>query len=286
MAGDKKKGPGNASNEPKTAWSARGVSGIVPPGRRLTPPGEKRRARWSGSGINGIAPPGNQKPGEGPAAAWAIAKDKGVRPSTMTKRPAKGEELRPNRPTAGFLPDLSAADGDPKDWKSFLDIFAEHFKAAPIDSDNAEQLAQLIGQSHAPFEIMIGFTILSAFVGQDGERRRANQWALERGAKVFFNMSKRLDPSVRPPRGLVPRSVDPLFYSLPQAAFQIPYAYAVDAFGRVLELCRGDTNYDRKLLRFFRELRARFIERRSYGDREIAALFPWEEPSWAPHDEP
>ncbi|MFO0723873.1 MAG: hypothetical protein U1E65_08835 [Myxococcota bacterium] len=284
MATKDPKKTGGASGEPKSAWGARGVKGVVPPGRRLAKPEEKRRARWSASGVNGIAPPGKQKPGEGPADAWAIAKDKGIRPSQVGKKVAKGKELSPARPTVGFVPDLAVSAGDPKDWKSYLDLYADFFRDNPLQDDNAEALGQLIGQSHAPFPIMVGFTILSAWVGAEGDRRRTYQWALERGAKVYFNMAKRLDASVRPPRGLVPRSVDPLFYSLPQAAFQIPFAYGVDAFGHILELCRGDTNYDRKLLRFFREMRGRFVEKRSYGDKEIATMFPWDEPAWAPHD--
>ncbi len=270
---------------PKTSWSVNGVVGVVPPGRRLGEGGEKRRAIWSASGVAGIVPPGNTAPGEGPAARWAIAKSKGESP---TKLPAlKGKRgqspsLAPERPTAGFVPDLRAGGDDPKDLKAFLDLFAEAHGKIAIDAESAAQLAQLVGQSHAPFEILVAFTWLSAWVGADGQRRKEHQWALERGAKVFFNLAKRLDPTVRPPRGLVPKTVDPLFFDLPPTAFQLPYAYAVDAFLRLLELMRGDHVRNKKLIELAHQLYERFIEKRSFGDRGLSAMFPWKPPAWAP----
>lgn len=284
MAPPPKKGSPGAPEAPKTPWTARGVAGVVPPGRRLGEAGEKRRATWSASGVAGIQPPGNQKPGEGPAARWAIAKSKGESPTKLpVPKKGKGEpSLAPARATAGFVPDLRASDGDPKDLKTFLDLFAEAHGKIALDAEAASQLAQLVGQSHAPFEIMVAFTWLSAWVGSDGARRKEYQWALERGAKVYFNLAKRLDPTVRPPRGLVPKTVDPLFFDLPPTAFQFPYAYAVDAFMRVLELLRGDHVRNRKLIELAHTLYARFIEKRSFGDRALSAMFPWKPPAWAP----
>jgi len=172
-----KKGSPGAPEAPKTPWTARGVAGVVPPGRRLGEAGEKRRATWSASGVAGITPPGNQKPGEGPAARWAIAKSKGESPTKLAvPKKGKGEpSLAPARPTAGFVPDLRAAEGDPKDLKTFLDLFAEAHSKIALDAETASQLAQLVGQSHAPFEIMVAFTWLSAWVGSDGARRKEYQ---------------------------------------------------------------------------------------------------------------
>lgn len=267
MASGKKPASPDASAAP---WAARGVSGVVPPGRRLSEAAEKRRARWSASGVDGVAPPGNQEPGEGPAAEWVLRHQK------TQKRPGKPAL---GRPGAG-----AEAQGDPADLKTFLELFAEFFRTHPLDPENAQQLGQLIAQSHAPFEILIAFTILSAHVGTEGPQRKKHQWSLERGAKVFYNLAKRLDASVRPPRGLVPKTVDPLFFDLPRTAMQIPFAYATDAFLRTLELYRGDTNRDRLLMRFARQMRDRFIEHRTFGDQPLARLFPWNEPAWAPEE--
>ena len=286
-----KKPPAATPEAAKTGWSARGVTGIVPPGRRLGDAGEKRRAAWSGTNVVGVAPPGNQAADEGPAVRWAVAKSKGLDPNKReapggkkksNKQVASTETFEPNRPTAGFVPDLSASDNDPKDLKTFLDLFAEEFKNNAIDDESAKQLSQLVGQSHAPFEILIGFTILTAWVGTDGAKRKAEQWSLERGAKVYFNLAKRLDPNVRPPRGLVPKTVDPLFFDLPASTFQMPYAYSVDAYLRIMELCRADHVRNKKLVNFAHALYDRFIEKRSYGDRALTAMFPWTPPPWAP----
>ncbi len=295
MSDAKKKGARAA--EPTgdvTGWAARGVAGIVPPGRRLPGGSEKRRAAWSATGVEGIAPPGKQQPGEGPAALWAVAKDKGVRPSQLAagaraKRDAQqaAQAARASRTaaTAG-AGGAAAAPGDPRDLKTYLELIADHFRAHPLDEVAAGGLSQLVVQSHAPYEILVAFTILSAWVGTDAGRRKTHQWSLERGAKVFYNLAKRLDPSVRPPRGLVPKSVDPLFYDLPGVAFQLPYAYATDAFLRLLEVCRVEQHHDRLMLRLARTLRGRFIDGRRFGDRLLDGMFPWREPDWAPPDDP
>lgn len=280
---DKGKKPPAAADGPKTAWSARGVTGVVPPGRKFGEASEKRRAAWSATGVAGVKPPGNQEPDEGPAVKWAVAKSKGISPTKVAPvKKGAAPSLAPNRPTAGFVPDVNASSGDPKDLKAFLDIFAEEFKTNPVDNESAQQLSQLIGQSHAPFEILVAFTILTAWVGTDGARRKAEQWSLERGAKVYFNLAKRLDPNVRPPRGLVPKTVDPLFFDVPASAFQIPYAYVVDSYLRVMELCRSDHVRNKKLINFAHKLYDRFIEKRSYGDKPLTGLFPWKPPAWAP----
>ncbi|MCC7384651.1 MAG: hypothetical protein IT384_22575 [Deltaproteobacteria bacterium] len=274
MAPPKK--PAGAGKEPAAPWSARNVRGVTPPGRRVSPEGTPRRARWSASGVEGVAAPGTQEPGEGAVAEWLGRKTK-----PKKRRGRKGEAVGPGRPTAGFVPSPDAGADDPANLKIYVDQIIDFFRAHPPDDATSLQLGQLIAQSHAPFEILIGFAVLTAYAGNDNARRRKHQWALERGAKVFYNLSKRLDPSVRPPRGLVPRTVDPLFYDLPRTALQIPYAYATDAFLRVLELLRIDHNYDRRLIAFARELRARDHEARTFGDRALVALFPWEEPAWA-----
>ena len=85
------------------------------------------------------------------------------------------------------------------------------------------------------------------------------------------------------PRGLVPETVNALFYALPQAAYQIPYAYATHAFLRVMELLRDGSNpdMDDAIAALGHELYSRFIEGRSLGDKSLASMFPLELPDWA-----
>ena len=126
---------------------------------------------------------------------------------------------------------------------------------------------------------------LSALIAGDTEQRNRYARPLERGARAFFNLAMRLDSSVKPPRGLAPQRLDPIFYDVPKTAYQVPYAFATDAFVRILELLRGDLRHDRLLVGLARDLYQRFIASRSYGDRALSAMFPWQEPAWAPLDE-
>jgi hypothetical protein len=263
-------------------WAATGVRGITPPGRRLSKD-EKRPLRWSASGVRGVTPPGKLEPGKGPATDWTM-KRAGAAP-TRPKPGAKAGGPQPGeRVNAGFVPDVLAGGDDPKSFKVFLDELAAFFRDHKPDEAAMVHLAELIGQSHAPYEIIVGFTVLSALVGADKQLRSRYSWALERGAKAFYNLAMRLDPRVKPPRGLSPQRLDPIFYDLPATAYQIPYAFATDAFVRILDLVRGDIAHDRKLVAFARDLHARFVGRRSFGDKPLADLFPFDEPPWAPGD--
>lgn len=290
-------------DEPPWRRGVAGVKGVTPPGRRLGKPGDRRPNRWSATGVAGVTPPGAQSPGTGPATDWVLKKDKAARAlqkkqnqrafddakraAAKPEAPAAPPSFDPLRPGAGFAPDVFADVGDPGDLKAFLqnvnDFLAEH-RPHPQCADHFNQL---ITQSHAPFEIVVGFTILSAVVGRSSELRRKFALSLERGAKVFFNLARRLDPDVRPPRGLVPETVDALFYDLPATAMQIPYAFTTHAFLHQMTLLRGpdDPEYDEALVSFGESLWSRFIQGRAYGDTGLDAMFPWETPEWAPADD-
>ncbi|MCA9552513.1 MAG: hypothetical protein KC933_20945 [Myxococcales bacterium] len=271
-----------------------GVRGVVPPGRRLSK--DKRPSRWSASGVKGVVPPGNQKPGEGPVAEWLKDKGKAKRQAEKLNaraleaekkaaergKPSEGVEFDPMRPMAGFVPEVFADIGDPGDLKVFLQTINDFLTENRPDPTVAIHFNQVVNQSHAPFEIVVGFTVLSVLVGRSSELRRRFALSLERGAKAFFNLAGRLRTDVKPPRGLVPETVDAIFYDLPATAYQVPYAFATDAFVRLLELLRKDDDpeYDATLLEFARGLRERFIEGRSFGDTPLVRMFPDEVPEW------
>lgn len=284
-----------------------GVKGVVPPGRRLGAATERRPTRWSATGVKGVVPPGNLGPADGPGAEWAARRDKQQRLSHKknaraleeTKRaaqkkaalaasaPRKEVDFDPMRPMAGFKPEIFADVGDPNDLKAFLQAINEFLAEHRPNPLCAEHFNQLVNQSHAPFEIVVAFTVLSVLVGRSTELRRRFAMSLERGAKVFFNLAGRLDDDVKAPRGLVPETVDAIFYDLPATAYQFPYAFATAALLEQLSLLRkqDDEDYDRRLIDFGLSLRARFIEGRSFGDQGLDALFPWDLPEWAPPEE-
>lgn len=292
----KKKADEKKNAVPKSPWleGVEGVTGIIPPGRRLSPANERRPTRWSASGVVGVTPPGKQKPGEGAAAESAeklerkralklkeaqkaldAAKKK---PGTATKPAA------PDRPTAGFVGHAFDDVGDPLDLKSFLEQIAEIFKTVKPGAHALENLGELTMQSRAPYEIAVAFTILSVLVGKDSGLRRKYTPQLERGAKTFFNLAIRLNKNVKAPRGLNPQTMDAIFFDLPATAYQVPYAFATHAFCTLLELMRGDEDCDRALIQHATDLRARYIERRALGDRALKELFRWRVPDWAPEE--
>lgn len=322
MADDRGKKKGDKA-EAKSPWlvGVTGVTGIVPPGRRLSPITERRATKWSASGVSGVRPPGKQKPGEGPAAETAaklerklVLRDKaarkamdqakaaakpsvGAKPSAGPKPPAalgRGGGAKtpaafrdPGRPSAGFVPDAFASLRDPDDLKAYLELISEFFKGTPPGAHAGDNLAELILQSHAPYELVVAFTVLSSIVGKNASLRKRHTAPLERGAKAFFNLARRLNPNVKAPRGLVPETLDAIFYDLPQTAHQVPYAFATDALCRLLDLVRaGDEDSDLELIHFVEGLRTRFIDERSLGDQPLSRMFPWQLPEWAPEEEP
>lgn len=277
------------------------VKGVVPPGRRLSPVGERRSNKWSASGVTGVRPPGKQKVGENPGVTWASkeakAKDKALKATQRQleekkrgRKPGRpegkdaGEAFDPLRPMAGFVPDAFDDASDPDSLKAFLDQLGEFLTENRPNPEVAEHFSQLVLQSHAPYEIVVGFTVLNGLVGKSTPLRRRYSLALERGAKTFYNLAARMNGQLKAPRGLVPETVDALFYDLPAIAFQVPFAYATDAFLRMIDLIRDgtDLDFDRVLIKEARALRRRFIERRSFGDQPLSRMFPWEEPDWAP----
>lgn len=286
----------------KSPWlkGVAGVKGVVPPGRRLSKPADRRVSRWSASGVNGVVPPGANKPGEGPGTDWVkrqtkakkLSEKKNRRALEDTQRAAAKKksgprpeiEFDPMRPLAGYEPDIFADQQDPDDLRAFLASINEFLAEHRADATSADDFNQLVTQSHAPFEIIIGFTILSALVGRSTELRRRFSVPLERGAKVFFNLAGRLNHQIKAPRGLVPETVDAIFYDLPSTAYQFPYAFATAALLEQVSLLRkdDDEDYDRVLIEFAEAQRARFIEGRAFGDQSLESLFPWDLPDWAP----
>lgn len=301
---NKKKGPEKEAKA-VSPWleGVTGVTGVIPPGRRLSPLSERRATKWSASGVAGVRPPGKLKADEGPAAESAEKQErKRLLREKETKRAleaakAKKEaakknaqggkgapEVKPARPMRGFVPAPFADVRDPTDLKGFLEAIAEMFKTQKPGEDAMENLGEMIMQSRAPFDIAVAFTIISVLIGKDGALRRRYTPQLERGAKTFFNLSIRLNKNVKAPRGLNPETMDAIFYDLPATAFQVPFAFATDSFCRMTVLLRGDEECDRALVRNASELRDRYIEKRSLGDQSLARLFPWKVPEWAPED--
>lgn len=275
----------------------RGVTGVVPPGRKLAD--DPRRTKWSASGVSGVTPPGNQKPGEGPGVDWADRMKKGRATKKRDNRRALDkakqaaaknvdipDDFDPMRPMEGFIPNVFADLSDPEGMKSFLERISGFVGELELDGDVTEDVAALITQSHAPFQIVVGFTVLSALVGKNTAQRRRYGIALERGAKTFFNLAKRLKNDLKTPRGLVPETVDALFYDLPAAAYEVPYAYATDAFLHMMEILRDGTNeeLDAALTTFGEQLHERYIGRRSFGDQSLAGMFPYDPPEWTRPD--
>lgn len=284
--------------EPRSPWQ-RGtdVEGVVPPGRRLSDPSEARPAPWSASGVRGVTPPGRLSPGKGPSADWvrrdrarkAQARLQNRRAFERSTRLGEAEREPPpldlGRPLAGFVPAVFDDAQDPDDLEALLKSISQLVSAQAYSEDHAEAFASLIHRSHAPYTLVVAFTVLSAIIGGSRSLRRRHALALERGAKAFFNLARRLDPGVTPPRGLAPETLDALFVDLPDLALQVPYAYATDAFCRQLDLLRQDVPAsDGALFAEARRLRRRFIERRAYGDRALREMFSWDEPSWVPPD--
>ena len=290
---------------PVSPWLAgvSGVSGIVPPGRRLSSPTERRATRWSASGVRGVTPPGSQAPGEGPSAEWAKREadkkakllkqnqrvlDAKKKEAPKVKKPAAPDAAEdafdPMRPMAGFVPDAFADVRDPENLTAFLKAISDFLAEHRANPECAEHFAQIITQSHAPYEILVGFTVLTALIGKSQPLRRRYGIPLERGAKVFYNLAQRLDPEVKVPRGLVPETVDALFYDLPATAYELPYAFATDAFLRMVDLLRlhADEEYEELVAELAFSLHRRFIETRAFGDRGLSELFPWEPPEWMP----
>jgi len=265
-----------------------GVRGVTPPGRRL-PDKSHRPNAWSASGVQGVTPPGHAVPGQNTAANRAATHRK-LQADLRTRRrqrPEKASDPNPSapvRPAAGFMPDIFADIQDPPDLQDFLRLLSEFLDEHPPAEDALDDIEKLIAQSHAPFEIVVGFTMMSALVGKDEALREDFGESLERGAHAFFNLARRLNPHIRIPPGLSPQSVDALFYDLPDLALQVPFAFATDAFVRLMRLLRdpADEVYDELLLAFAVRLRRRFIDTRSFGDQPLTRLFPWAVPDWAP----
>ena len=280
-------GPPPDDDTPPWRKGVTGVKGVTPPGRRLSDDSEPRPTKWSASGVQGVVPPGRATP-----SALNPRLDPNARRLKANKRVLerrKGSvdarmEPEVDRPLAGFVPDVFADVWDPPDLQDFLKLLSDFLEEHPPDEDAIDDIDRLIVQSQAPFELIVGFTIMSAMVRRDEALRQDFAPPLERGANAFFNLARRLNPHVRIPRGMIPESMDALFYDLPDLALQVPFAFATDAFVRVMVLLRDEANeaYDERLITFALKLRGRFIESRSFGDQPLSRLFPWSLPEWTP----
>ena len=251
-------------------WAATGVKGIVPPGRKLSAT-DKRTAPWRSTGVRGVEL-SNRSDVSADQERWKIDRAGKKRRAPPARKPQP-----PPKPGVGQI-EPQAQSG----LKIFLDEIAEFFRGNLPPEECTVSLSELIGQSHAPYEIIMGFTVLSTVVGQDGELRDTYAGALERGARAYFNLAMRLDDSIKPPRGLLPQRLDPIFYDLPATAFQLPYAFGTDAYLKTMELLVGEPQYNRLLVELGEKLYARHIEGQRYGDENLSTLFPWERPKWAP----
>ena len=265
-----------------------GVTGVVSPGRRLSPPDERRPTAWSASGVSGVTPPGKVaargKPVD-PKAGAQRRMQANLRALQRRRRSGDGAARPENdRPQAGFLPDVFADIHDPPDLQDFLKLLSDFLDEDPPREAAIDDIDHLVIQSRAPFELVVGFTVMSTLVGKDDDLRQEFVASLDRGANAFFNLARRLNPRIRVPRGIIPDVVDALFFDLPDLALTIPFAFATDAFVRIMPLLRRDDDpgYDERLLRFAQRLRARFIDTRSFGDQPLDRMFPWSLPDWTP----
>ena len=258
-----------------------GVTGVTPPGRRLSPTTEPRPTKWSASGVSGVTPPGRADPHPSQAVAAKANLHALKRRQKSIDADAKATAARPQ---AGFLPDIFADLRDPPDLRDFLKLLSDFLDEHPPRAEALDDIDHLITQSRAPFQLIVGFTVMSALVGRDEDLRMEFQSALERSAQAFFNLARRLNPRIRVPKGVIPEMVDALFFDLPDLSLRVPFAFATDAFMGILPLLRDedDPAYDERLLTFSVTLRRRFIDARSFGDQPLHALFPWTPPEWAP----
>lgn len=235
------------------------VKGVVPPGRKLSD--EPRPRVWLASGVIGVTPPGDSEGGP----------------------PRPAPRSNPKRSPPAGKKKANAKPSSPLPLQGLLDRLADYARENVEPSDVVlRDISREMLQTHAPFEIVVGFTLLSALVGTDEARRRDYHLTLERGAKAFYNLARRLDPKVRAPRGLVPQTLDPLFYDVPDMAYQLPEPFVVHAFAGQLEHLRSDPEHDRRLMDFMRQLRRELVEGRRFGEQPLERMFPWREPDWAP----
>lgn len=276
---------GGNDDDQRSPWlkGVSGITGVVPPGRRLSPKSEPRPTKWSASGVKGVTPPGKLGPTEGPSVDWAM------RDERKKKKVAKANEraaeagrrsgkttMDPLRPTAGATGNVFADAKFPASVDLLLKEMNQFAEEDRPDEHTARELAQLITQSHAPFEIVVAFALLSGTTAGEDHLREFFAPALERGAMVFFNLLRRLDKTVKVPPGIIVERVDPMFFDLPTSAMQVPFAFATHSFQVVSEMLeRSEPEYDEKLFEFRASLYERFISGRTVGDESLERMFPF-----------
>ncbi|MEE2902048.1 MAG: hypothetical protein VYC39_06940 [Myxococcota bacterium] len=266
-------------NDDDAPWRAKGVRGVTPPGRRFSREDGGRSAPWQATGVRGVQiqkPESSEQP---PSRRWAMAH--ASRPERPKRKHLSGGPAQKKEPPRK----KETSQQDETSLKMILDEVAEFFRKFGGSHKAEVSLSEVITQSQAPYEIIVAFTGLSTLVGQDYEKRELYTFALERGARAYFNLAMRLDDALKAPRGLMPHKLDALFYDLPATAFQLPGAFVADTFGKLSELLVDDVDYNHELFTAVRSLYEKHIEGKSYGDEALTSIFPFAHPNWAPEKE-
>ena len=267
-------------NDDDAPWRAKGVRGVTPPGRRFSNQDRGRTAPWQATGVRGVQIQQPESSEEPSSRRWTMAH--ASRPERPKKKHLAGAPARKKKE----LPrKKETAQLDETTLKNILDEVAEFFRRFGGSHKAEVSLSEVITQSQAPYEIIVAFTGLSTLVGQDYEKRELYTFALERGARAYFNLAMRLDDTLKAPRGLMPHKLDALFYDLPATAFQLPGAFVADTFGKLSELLVDDVDYNHELFTAICSLYEKHIEGKSYGDEALSSIFPFTRPDWAPENE-
>ena len=266
-------------NDDDVPWRAKGVRGVTPPGRRFSTQDRGPRAPWQATGVRGVQIKKPESSEQVSSRRWTMAHaSKSERPKRkhLSGGPAHKKEPARKKDSARL---------NENSLKNILDEVADFFRKFGGSHKAEVSLSEVITQSQAPYEIIVAFTGLSTLVGQDYEKRELYTFALERGARAYFNLAMRLDDTIKAPRGLMPHKLDALFFDLPATAFQLPGAFVADTFGRLSELLVDDVDYNHELFTAVRSLYEKHIEGKSYGDEDLNSIFPFIHPNWAPEIE-
>jgi hypothetical protein len=192
------------------------------------------------------------------------------------------DTLKPGRATAGYMPKAFMDLRDPKGLAVLLTDIGLFLKEHPPDEEEAiDNLASLVVQSHDPYLITVGHVGLSSMIEGDADLEAEFEAVLVRGNTVMHYLLQRLDASHEAPEAFSDDGLQALFFGVPQIAWDLPFARTVDVFAQSLELLRNDREQDRNLVAYVQQLRRRYVIGRSYGDKSVEALFPWETPEWA-----
>lgn len=253
------------------------VKGVVPPGRRLDPDQGDRRAAWQASGVRGVTPPGRQKPGDGPGIDFMHPRKQRSRPRAGPGTPQHGAAAK----ATGSAPSPMHTGDEKGRLHAGMKPIAAHFRAHPPSASVTADVAAWIRQSQAPYELAVGFAILSVATENDPALRRTHDAALRRGSAAFFRLSQLIDPKTRLPRGTNIALVESIFESLPVGADAMPFAYTVGALLRALPILQPETLNDQgALLDLAETLWRKHVLGQRVGDLVLEDRFPLTLPDW------